>query len=551
MANTKSKGASASKDSKKQTAAKDSNQNRKTTGKRENKRFSNSGRGKATMPTHTKSMSEYIGTSNDPQWYLTNRRIVDDVFKISFANQLGSRFTLLNDNDPSVMVDETIPGIMALTMVEGPGIANDPKDGVNMALTMLYQKIREDLNTYGPYAPADVGITTIGIGDVYSQFANLLRCFGIINLFSGYNFYYPERLLQAGYGFSVAEIANIRNNLANYRARFNYIITNATRLFMPVEFSIIARHAWLYSNYFMDLESIKAQIYIHRKAGYYLFDETTDPNGGMLQFNTMPTTLKGLLDAFEASTEALIRSDSIRQIQADMRHAWNDSNTWKLAYADESYICLPNYSRDVLSQIHNLQFVPPVYNTNATYSFDIKQNVNQDILTWNPKIVVATAPTYPSESSFPLSSDKPINFHWDGHTTEDLVEATRNMMYAVPSTTSTSNDTLDIKACGADFCIAVTIYDMTASYTIDPVYVYGSTLSGTALNELAVASQFDWAPILYTCTTGSGGAVCKIIGDVGNYSKVDFDTFLLQDKNIMNSMWSVPEFGSVAGSLKS
>jgi len=535
------------KDGKTNTATKTGSQKeqKKQSYANKNSRNSTPNEGKHANPrtytSNAEEISKYVGTSNDPEWYLGNKRIVEDVMKISFEQQLGSKFELFPSYDTSAATPamrETIPGIMAFDMIDGVGVANDGKDGVNIAMTMAYQRIRERLNADSKFAPADVGIVLHLIGEVYAQYANILRAFGIVGLYSGYNFYYPERLLAAGYGFSATEVNKIRDNISNLRGKFDLFVRDASRLFMPLDFTIVKRHAWLYSNYFMDIESVKGQLYIHRMRGSYQLDETSDDNGTRAIYYDNPSTLEGLIDNFGECVELLLRSDSVRTIQADMRNAWDNANAFKLAFPDPAYVCLPSYSKDVLSQIHNLQWVPQDLTFNES-SFDVHQNVDKDILIWQPTFGNLTG-DFAEAKAWPLLADKALNIHWDGATVEDKVEATRNMISAVPAGTN-----LVIRACGADICTGVTIYDMDNAYPLSPVYAATDGLSALEAKAIAHWSKFDWAPFLYYFIQGATGNTISIVGDVANYATVNFYQYERIDKNIMNSMWSVPEFGTV------
>lgn len=231
------------------------------------------------IPGH--SVSEYVGSQNDPAWYNRNTRLIQDAAKIPFSNQLGALVDMgetLQTKVPGTnyVSSFSVPGVMALKMMNVPGIATTASDGPNLAAAGLFQFIRKNLSTVATYAAADVMMYVLGLDSIYSQYANIARVFGIVNAYSSINLYMPDALLRAGYGFSAGEWGIIRMNLNNYRSRFNNLIYKASSLYLPTDFTITSRHAWLYSNYFMDGASAKAQLYIHRMMGYHQLNETRD-----------------------------------------------------------------------------------------------------------------------------------------------------------------------------------------------------------------------------------------------------------------------------------
>lgn len=492
-----------------------------------------------------KDTSSYVGSENDPKWYTKNTRLIQDAAKIPFSNQLGTNLTwdvAYRPTGAATMATEAIPGIYALEMVNVPGIATSATDGVNIATAGLFQYIRRNLSTVATYAPADVMAVVLAIDEVYSMYANITRVFGIINAYSAINLYLPQKLLQAAYGFNETEITNIIANINDYRSRFNNLIFKASTLYLPTDFSVTARHAWLYSNYFTDEPSVKAQIYVHRMAMHHVFDEVKYTTGSALVATTNATTLSGLLNQFNMMVDLLRNSDSALKIQADMRRAFEDRSSWKLAYVDEAYMVLPQYSEEVLLQIHNTSILPRDFRNNSR--LDITQNVDHNILVFNPKLPMATV-------GIDLRTDAEIMYQCSTRlldakmndvTSDDICEMTRNSTVCTVSNDAT-NTTLEIWRCGVDICIGASIWSRTRAVTVRQALVNADGLTTTG--AICDISKFDWSPIVYVNSYNINDF--QPLSDLANYTLVDPALLARLHDNILCSMWSIPEIGTITG----
>lgn len=512
---------------------------------------------KDNVNSESMNTSSYVGSENDPKWYNRDARLIQDASKISFSNQLGRTLDYTSqpvDGLGISFTDESLPGIMALQMINCPGIAKTATDGMNIATAGVFQYIRKNLSTVATYAPADVMAAILAIDEIYSMYANITRVFGIINAYSAINLYIPIKLLEAGYGFTAAEVANIRANLNDLRAKFNNFIFKASTLYLPTTFTVTARHAWLYSNYFTDANSSKAQIYIHRMMYNHIWDEVTYPTGSALVTEENELTLEGLIDHFGIMIDQVRNSDSFLRIQADMKRAFETANTWSLAYVDEAYLIYPTYSEEVMTQIHNTTIlIPPlpepvvggVWNIS---DFDVTQDVNHNTLIFSPDFTMVTAdlPSLPADVKgilgYQTNRNRILNFYKQEVSSDDICEATRNTV-ALSTLAVAANTTFSIAACGVDLCIGVEILNDEDTDTIDQVL---DVVSTEAKVKLACKyANFDWAPIvlLQTAELPDFHNNYQINTDLENYTVVDNATLNRLHENILCSMWSIPELG--------
>lgn len=499
-------------------------------------------------------VNQYVGQGNDPKWYDKNARLVADASKIPFANQLGAVVDTYQPQgggaDMGYVEASYAPGIMSLYMVNVPGIASKSSDGPNLAAAGLFQFIRKNLSTVATYAPADTMIYVLALDEIYSMYSNILRAFGIVNAYSAINLYMPDALLAAGYGFDTAAVNEFKRNINVYRSRFNNLIYKASTLYLPTDFSITSRHAWLYSNYFTDSTSLKAQIYVHRMGVYHILNETISEEGSYLETKSSPTNMEALLNIFSNMIDAVRNSDSMLRIAADMRRAFEGRAQWKLAYCDEAYMVLPTYDELVVSQIHNSTIVSEnVMSGSNMKQWDISQSVTRNTITFSPHFVFAAATDSDAMVGLiPAMSGKIIDMHKDEVTSDDILEATRGMvtMYAAKDIVDNTYDCY-VMSCGADVCYAAMIYQMNAAGAYDRCAFVGNVLNFTSpMNWAKIFAQyiaFKNCPQLFASMDSTMPKKLQCILELDNYTTVPNSTIERMNDNIICSMWSIPQFG--------
>lgn len=496
---------------------------------------------------------------NEPGWYNRNDRLVQDAVKVSFASQLGRPIEMSSNAlfpEKYSINDYTVPGVMVLKMVNTPGIARNASDGVNLAASMIFQKMRKDLSTYASYAAADVIMYCLGIDSIFSQYANIARLFGLCGAYSAYNLYAPRDLICAAYGFSYAEFDEIVKNLNDYRARFNNLIFKASTLYLPVDFTIISRHSWLYSNYFLDTVGKKSQMYIHRMMGFHKLNETLSTNGTALEYIEHATTLSGLLDEFAVSIEMYRNSDSMLKIAADMRRAYQDSSSWQLAYVDEAFLIPPMPMDDYLrNQVHNLDVFPtPAYNeiknraTNPEQSllgtWHISQDVNKNIVLFQPIFTKAKTDVDHYSQFAPLMCNKILDFNHEEVTSDDILEATRNVLRCHATTLGTDVRIAPV-SCGADICVGLDFVRHSDSGTAPEYLALAASILNAENSHMRffdAIESFASAPYLFAYIRNNEGNIVATepFCEFDNYTVVDPNVINMINNVVMCNMWSIP-----------
>lgn len=494
---------------------------------------------------------EGYGKSNDPAWYNKQNQLVKDVTAIPFAYQLGKPVQV-EINPQGIYADFDIPGVMAISTLPVPGVAQSASDGVNIAATGLFQYIRKNLSTYANYAPADVMMCVLGIDNIYALYSHIKRAFGMANLYSSVNLYYNKRLFETIYSFSDATYKEFINNINAYRGRFNNLIYKASALYLPTDFTITARHAWEYTNLFIDGDSVKSQLYAYTPAAIYMLDETISDQGTALTPAILSKHTNGgqefvcsmemLLTYFDQAIEAYRSSDSMNMIQADMRRAFEGRQYYGLTYLDENYMVLPVKSAEVMSQIENTKIFPDVnfgLVDDATKSWNITQSVNRNTIQFVPKW---TTDQMRDEYMNGYMGGLILNFHWDNPSQDDILVATRNLGVVIEN-----GPVRELRTCGVDVVLGCDMATGNMILPVDSGLLLDPTMARFDLAKIVSTwATFDWAPILWLTTDEEGDQV-EPLCDFDNFTVINPDLLVRMNDNILMNMWSIPQLGMFNG----
>lgn len=513
------------------------------------------------------NLSDLINETNSPLWYNKNARLIADATKVPFGYILGQMLhmsmnphAIPSDAEPVKFTDKPVFGICTLHTIPGIGIARDANDGVNIATSGIYQYVRKNLSTYAQYAPADIMMYVLGIDSIITQYANIVRMFALLNTYSAGNLYIGADMLKTAYGLSADEIMVFNSEQNNLRAYVNNLVQKAATLYMPIDFTLTQRHAWLYSNYFRDADINKSQFYIHALPGYHILDEKSSKEGTMLKYvefdDTEGNRVASIISGFANSIEQYRNSDSMMKIAADMRRAFEGHGSWSFSAIPENMTMLPTYSEDVLMQIHNTEWLDENWQANPG-AFDITQSVNKNIVLAHPNFQFVGEANRAGVVLATLGSEqKLLNTMYDEVTSDDILEMTRGKIYGE---FDTATKTLDLISTGVDLCVGVDYYYHQLSRAAEPAHMTVD-LGGSELDTNYVAtvlsgySTFDWAPQQWVATDsqGVGGfSVLWPLFDVQNYAYMTNDNLKMLNSNILMSMFEVPELGEYTPSTSS
>lgn len=515
-----------------------------------------------------KDAMECYGKENDPSWYNKLNTLVTDVANVPFTTQLGTAAQFNND----YFTASDFPAVCALYTQPIPGIARSSTDGVNLAATGVYQFMRSKLSTVASYAAADVMMYILAIDSILYTYVHIARLFGLVNLYSSLNLNFPNTLFRAC-GFEKEAIDDFKNHINDYRSQFNTLIYKASALYLPTDFSITARHSWLFGNIFSDHKDIKGQMYLHVPIAAWRLNEQYSDQGTALEMVQIgrsvgtstgyTATMAGLLTTFDSMVEAIRNSDSMNKIAADMKRAFEGRTQWSFNWIDESFMVVPTQSTEVMTQIENTTILPnaPIwyFNSNADEAFKkswhITQSVDKNTVVFDP--IMLNDKTVPSinQTGNLFMANRLANMHWNNPTNDDVLVMTRNTNFIYGPESPFAGT---LTSAGSDLvCGCVLFYNKD-----NPIHSSASDLAAQRVEfinsfagDLASAwSTFDWAPIVYNAfplptpdpdeipwQKGSVSPICEL----DNYTFIDYNLVDKINNMVIMSMWNIPQIGSI------
>jgi hypothetical protein len=480
------------------------------------------------------------GSPNDVSWYKKLPAIFNKATNVTWYNQLGSNFSFMTRSRGGLIDDiypgyDTVPGILSLNMFTGPGTVRDPSDPMNISAISLFEYVRKALNKPNPdYEQTDLAMYLYAVMDIYAQYCNIMRAFGIVNLFDADNMYVPYALAEAGYGWNRNTFNYVVNNRANLLLRFDELIYKASWLFLPTNFTLMERQAWMFTNIFRDGGRTKSQFYIHRKRVDWLWDETTFDEGSSLQpLKHDDMTLVEMLDRFNTCIEAIRNSSSARIMQSDLRKAFENSSSWDMATTDPNYTVSFTVSDEVLSQIENATLTGDIIDF-TNYNTWVRQSVDTNTLyhfpVCNEEIMSAAM------RAWEITADPVINMHKQDPTPDDLMVATRNTVYV---DLDEETETIIGVQYASDFMMSCDAY----TYNYGDFSELQKIHFGPGVDRFdmqgckAIATwfTFDWAPRMVLTVNNSNNV--PVI-----YPLVEWDNYTAISREVVNNLHKVANF---------
>lgn len=463
-------------------------------------------------------LADYRSKSNPYTWYANFPNYAKDVATLAFGVPVGAPVYLGPGTDYVANA-----GIMTLSFTPTPSISTSPSSPLNRQAVRIMSYLRSIQRTSSDYDAADLMIYLLAIDSLYTYWAFLRRVYGVAQLFTPTNVYYPRRLLQA-----MGIDPDIVSNLANLRAYVNRFALNIGRYTVPKDFDLIQRHMWMASGLYVDSTSTRAQTYMFMPALLWQYDNTVTTGsqlvGVKLDTFTAATNsmkLQDLVDYGESLIAALNNDDDAFMISGDLFRAYGN-NVFSVEETPDNYAVKPVYDETVLSQIENativgifcsstsLDYAAPVITQNPT--------INNGAIIFNPYVSGGARQTHTGTfvHTYPLIiGNTPLNYHGDSPTPEAVMEMTR--LTAQSSTDqifTPSGQGIQLRSSAADMInyVRITTTSPTNPAAIRNLYIAsqsiytdeeGTVISSFTPSELAILMQFDWCPMFYVCTVNA------------------------------------------------
>lgn len=499
---------------------------------RSNKGYNRNGRNKGCNHVKDEGSKFSDGDINNPAYYYEDPNVLSQVMNFSFNEFGGVPFSLESDG-----VSFPVHNIMISTIALNPSIPESTSavptrmDGTTTAAIRNFLALSGSNAKTTTYAPQDVEILTLAIAELIKCTTYCARAFGVAYLFNYRNRSYPEMLLEA-MGVNADDFSK---HLADYRVRFNKLLTIASKIPFPADIPLFRKSADLYAYIYLDdPNSALAQTYMFVPYSTWLFNEAYDSNGAGLEtfsFVQPTSTMGDILDRLEQMISALVNSTSLNSIYSDvMRLVQNGKISQMITFKSipEDFVVVPIYNEEVRDWLHNAIIVGhPIATADQYYDSatmealtnlnDVSCDANTNRLLYHPQFAL------PNGS---FGSEAVIDFTHDNVSLEDRVRATR-LSQRFTWVKDSNNKYYTNELAFIDNYI-VEIWYWTGENDIMWYYLNQSydDLSRTGLTPQTVSvvshtlSKFDWAPLYYF----RNGGQFNIIGDLDYYTTLDFKT---------------------------
>lgn len=472
--------------------------------------------------SNNRSSVHVSGNINDPSYYFSNAEFMKQVTNISFNDFMGISDTLYGAPEPYTY---GVPYFMRINLNASPGFTTADDEGslgnaLNLAALELYTTLSANNGRTASYAPQDIATLMLAIGDIISMAGYITRVFGTAYLFNQRNRAYPKELIEA----QGVDYDDLMANFANYRARFNAMLTAQSEIPFPANIPYFTKCAELYSGLYVDDPNTQmAAIYAFVPNSVWILDDTASEQGTMLGSVRLwaqneKGTMSGLLTIFDQMLAAINTSASVtNNIYADILRLADKGtiSTYKFAIVPDDYRVFPTFVPEVAMWINNLRVMgEPLQEPAEGYTVgnNVYHNAETNRLNYRPQF-------HWTGSDVHLVNPT-MNFSAEGVTPADIVSATRLMAYARGT----------VEGTGAERAVTTTICALPDHY-VASIYLYTpaafATITQPAISGwdaliMGLLSNFKYAPIMYTFA-GDSGNMFSIFGDITFYTQVDFD----------------------------
>lgn len=511
--------------------------------------------------------------TNDPSWYAYNEALLRDSASVAFGWPVGNRIDFdHNDFRTSKGAYESVPGIMVFDVLPTIGGSYDRYSAVNVASRNIYSFVRHANAGHSNYDAPDLMMYLLAMDSVYSMYAYLVRLYGVLQLYTVYNRYYPNALVT---GMKV-DYDDMINHIADLRYFINQYAVKIGSMCVPNSMSYITRHIWMFSGLYVDSPSAKAQTYMYTPVGFYVFNETE--GAGKLQLSLFKDVNEGnnltfdqLTKYAEGLVDIILASEDMNIMSGDILKAFGPEGLFKVATISEDYMVLPSYEPEVLSQLQNATILEIADTMYEAGRFDITQDPS---VTGGGAILQTFRITMGKPEKAALYQGRQLlNMYKDDPTPADVMVASRLMAI------STKTDgVVTLQHCGSELVVGARIlymgtdnknwvvkstqdfhYGMYLEYkTYDNPGSAGMTNTLAAyskvadfISDLSRLSNFNYHPQINIGSNLSvNGAASNDIAidgfmfDVNNYALVDEHTLAKMHETALLSEFSVPQMGA-------
>lgn len=493
--------------------------------------------------------SKINSTSNSPDWYSSSAQLLKDSASFPYATALGSPV----DAGIDTLTNNYIPGIYSIELLPTVGVSQSNSSPINIAARNIYSFVRHANSGHANYDSPDLMLYLVAMDNIYSMYTFMVRMYGVASAYTYYNRYYPKGLIESMY----MDYNDVIHNLSNLRYFINSFAVKIASMAVPANMSYMQRHQWIYSGYYIDSESVKAQTYIYNPYGFHVYDELSGA-GSLKMTQWKPSgnslhTVRELIDYANAMIARIVESEDMNIMSGDILKAYGSDGIFKVVQVPDSYIIAPAYNPEVISQIQNAKIL---HNWHMP-SFDITQDPISGAILCEPYLVTGGTKTSPQELTA-VQSNTLVSMYKDNVEPGDTMVATRlsivlnkNCFY-----NDTGKELLNLKSCGSEvvvntrFCsggsqswAADKSFEWSSGPTISTIIPYESDNTYSIIQKLGAISAFNNHPCFYVGTQPAPNVkiVYSRFFDVNNYTIIDDNGLSKMHEVALLSEFSSPQ----------
>lgn len=521
----------------------------------------------------TKKFFDEYGTNdrdegtNDPAWYARYPELMRDAASLPYSIPTGTKISWDVDTDAgyplteksnSVYVNafQSIPGIMTIGIAPAIGVSKDATTPVNVAMKMLYTKVRAENSGARNYDAPDLMLYCLSMDQIYSLITWFNRIYGTLMLYSQVNRYMPKALLDAQH----VDFDDLILHINDFKAFLDTATAQAAVFSVPNDMALFNRHAFMYQNIYKDAESPKSQLYQYAPRLFYQYDELN--GAGYLKaidiIANYPNSMKftDLVHLFHSLMDPIIASEDFNIMSGDILKAFGEGGLIKLQIMPQGYTVFPIADYEVLTQIKNAtmtNFTTTLLLTIGSSNLDITQDANVEFLVYDPYF------THTSTPSVAMVHDRMLSTYKTAPEPADNMVVTR-LMYTLHENedmTDPSNPIYEVHfdAVGSEYVTSVAItqfhYDANGAWVavstninVMSESILGATLNAGQVHRLWMAKHFDYCPAIYMLLKGSNQTLFYPFFDTDNWTIVHSYELEKMHRTALMSLLRVPMIGS-------
>ena len=497
------------------------------------KRNGQRNKGSKQNPKLDERMESSRGDINDVSYYFSDPNLISQFTSLSFSNFTGDDILLSATTHATEFVSKPA-GIATLHVSPAAGFSKGTAathNGINLAALQLYTRLSANNAKTTGYAPQDLSMLMLAVGQLCAMSSYISRFFGTVGLYSQRNRDYPLGILRA-MGIYAQDFVK---DMANYRMRFNTLTTLLNQVAIPLNIPYFRKCSNMFSSIYLDqMGSAMAQTYLFVPATTWVFDEDSDPNGSMLKTvdvyhtNTARKRMSELLDIYENMINALLNSSTLNVIYSDILRVSEKEGLPLMHFATipVDYAILPVYNGEIRNWINNATIMGhPTQAASGEFTNrnDVVSDPASNAIKYAPQFVFGKGQQ--GLLTWPL-----VNFDHENPTPDEIVEATRLVVTSPLSAFDNNNVKADSPTLCDYYVETISMdtnirsdeqaHDAIRYYNME-IYNDGTGMGLTAIKNIGMSSQFDWAPYLYVINNTTHTLI-TLVGDLQYYTTLDY-----------------------------